>query len=161
MGDQQSDLDGGYAERTFKLPNPVYHSRDVRERKTTKNTNDHEKHEGLFSISAPFGFFVVIGVLRVLWSSRAAGKIRGRGSPPGGGWRHEGRLREVEEVEHRVGVRVAVGERGQVEARLDEAQDRGVVGDGVRHVVLAREGRDDHDRYADAVAVEGAATSPA
>jgi predicted secreted acid phosphatase len=25
MGDQQSDLDGGHAERTFKLPNPVYH----------------------------------------------------------------------------------------------------------------------------------------
>jgi predicted secreted acid phosphatase len=24
MGDQQSDLTGGYAERTFKLPNPVY-----------------------------------------------------------------------------------------------------------------------------------------
>lgn len=24
MGDQQSDLDGGHAERTFKLPNPVY-----------------------------------------------------------------------------------------------------------------------------------------
>jgi acid phosphatase len=24
MGDQQSDLRGGYAERTFKLPNPVY-----------------------------------------------------------------------------------------------------------------------------------------
>jgi acid phosphatase len=24
LGDQQSDLDGGYAERTFKLPNPVY-----------------------------------------------------------------------------------------------------------------------------------------
>jgi acid phosphatase len=24
MGDQQSDLQGGYAERTFKLPNPVY-----------------------------------------------------------------------------------------------------------------------------------------
>ena len=24
MGDQQSDLDGGSAERTFKLPNPVY-----------------------------------------------------------------------------------------------------------------------------------------
>ena len=24
MGDQQSDLDGGYSERTFKLPNPVY-----------------------------------------------------------------------------------------------------------------------------------------
>jgi acid phosphatase len=24
IGDQQSDLDGGYAERTFKLPNPVY-----------------------------------------------------------------------------------------------------------------------------------------
>jgi acid phosphatase len=24
MGDQQSDLKGGYAERTFKLPNPVY-----------------------------------------------------------------------------------------------------------------------------------------
>jgi acid phosphatase len=24
MGDQESDLDGGYAERTFKLPNPVY-----------------------------------------------------------------------------------------------------------------------------------------
>jgi len=24
MGDQQSDLEGGYAERTFKLPNPVY-----------------------------------------------------------------------------------------------------------------------------------------
>ena len=24
MGDQQSDLAGGYAERTFKLPNPVY-----------------------------------------------------------------------------------------------------------------------------------------
>jgi acid phosphatase len=24
MGDQQSDLNGGYAERTFKLPNPVY-----------------------------------------------------------------------------------------------------------------------------------------
>jgi acid phosphatase len=24
MGDQQSDLSGGYAERTFKLPNPVY-----------------------------------------------------------------------------------------------------------------------------------------
>ncbi len=25
LGDQQSDLDGGYAERTFKLPNPVYY----------------------------------------------------------------------------------------------------------------------------------------
>jgi len=25
MGDQQSDLSGGYAERTFKLPNPVYY----------------------------------------------------------------------------------------------------------------------------------------
>ena len=25
MGDQQSDLTGGYAERTFKLPNPVYY----------------------------------------------------------------------------------------------------------------------------------------
>lgn len=24
MGDQQSDLDGGYAEKAFKLPNPVY-----------------------------------------------------------------------------------------------------------------------------------------
>jgi acid phosphatase len=24
MGDQQSDLDGGYAEKTFRLPNPVY-----------------------------------------------------------------------------------------------------------------------------------------
>ncbi len=24
MGDQDSDLAGGYAERTFKLPNPVY-----------------------------------------------------------------------------------------------------------------------------------------
>jgi acid phosphatase len=24
LGDQQSDLDGGFAERTFKLPNPVY-----------------------------------------------------------------------------------------------------------------------------------------
>ena len=24
MGDQESDLRGGYAERTFKLPNPVY-----------------------------------------------------------------------------------------------------------------------------------------
>ena len=24
MGDQESDLAGGYAERTFKLPNPVY-----------------------------------------------------------------------------------------------------------------------------------------
>jgi predicted secreted acid phosphatase len=24
MGDQESDLNGGYAERTFKLPNPVY-----------------------------------------------------------------------------------------------------------------------------------------
>jgi acid phosphatase len=24
MGDQQSDLDGGYTEKTFKLPNPVY-----------------------------------------------------------------------------------------------------------------------------------------
>ena len=25
LGDQQSDLTGGYAERTFKLPNPVYY----------------------------------------------------------------------------------------------------------------------------------------
>jgi acid phosphatase len=24
VGDRQSDLDGGHAERTFKLPNPVY-----------------------------------------------------------------------------------------------------------------------------------------
>jgi hypothetical protein len=24
MGDQESDLEGGYAERTFKLPNPFY-----------------------------------------------------------------------------------------------------------------------------------------
>jgi acid phosphatase len=24
IGDQESDLAGGYAERTFKLPNPVY-----------------------------------------------------------------------------------------------------------------------------------------
>lgn len=27
VGDQQSDLDGGYAERTFKLPNPFYLTR--------------------------------------------------------------------------------------------------------------------------------------
>jgi HAD superfamily, subfamily IIIB (Acid phosphatase) len=27
MGDQESDLEGGYAERTFKLPNPVYYLR--------------------------------------------------------------------------------------------------------------------------------------
>lgn len=26
IGDQQSDLDGGFAERTFKLPNPFYFS---------------------------------------------------------------------------------------------------------------------------------------
>jgi len=26
IGDQQSDLDGGFAERTFKLPNPFYYS---------------------------------------------------------------------------------------------------------------------------------------
>jgi hypothetical protein len=25
LGDQESDLAGGYAERTFKLPNPVYY----------------------------------------------------------------------------------------------------------------------------------------
>jgi hypothetical protein len=25
IGDQESDLIGGYAERTFKLPNPVYY----------------------------------------------------------------------------------------------------------------------------------------
>ena len=25
LGDQESDLTGGYAERTFKLPNPVYY----------------------------------------------------------------------------------------------------------------------------------------
>ena len=25
MGDQESDLAGGFAERTFKLPNPVYY----------------------------------------------------------------------------------------------------------------------------------------
>jgi acid phosphatase len=25
MGDQQSDLDGGFAEKTFKLPNPIYY----------------------------------------------------------------------------------------------------------------------------------------
>ena len=25
LGDQESDLIGGYAERTFKLPNPVYY----------------------------------------------------------------------------------------------------------------------------------------
>ena len=25
MGDQDSDLNGGFAERTFKLPNPVYY----------------------------------------------------------------------------------------------------------------------------------------
>ena len=31
LGDQQSDLTGGYAERTFKLPNPVYY---LPERKT-------------------------------------------------------------------------------------------------------------------------------
>jgi acid phosphatase len=24
VGDQQSDLDGGYAERTFRVPNPFY-----------------------------------------------------------------------------------------------------------------------------------------
>ena len=24
MGDQMSDLDGGFAERTYKLPNPFY-----------------------------------------------------------------------------------------------------------------------------------------
>ena len=27
IGDQQSDLDGGYAERTFKLPDPFYLTR--------------------------------------------------------------------------------------------------------------------------------------
>ena len=25
IGDQQSDLAGGYAEKTFKMPNPFYH----------------------------------------------------------------------------------------------------------------------------------------
>jgi len=25
VGDQESDFKGGYAERTFKLPNPVYY----------------------------------------------------------------------------------------------------------------------------------------
>jgi len=25
VGDQQSDLDGGYAERAYKLPNPFYY----------------------------------------------------------------------------------------------------------------------------------------
>jgi len=24
VGDQQSDLNGGYSERTYKLPNPIY-----------------------------------------------------------------------------------------------------------------------------------------
>ncbi|MGB6550988.1 MAG: HAD family acid phosphatase [Xanthobacteraceae bacterium] len=27
VGDQESDLSGGYAEKTFKLPNPFYYIR--------------------------------------------------------------------------------------------------------------------------------------
>jgi len=30
IGDQMSDLDGGFAERTFKLPNPFYSSHEAR-----------------------------------------------------------------------------------------------------------------------------------
>src|SRR5262249_57360981 len=43
----------------------------------------------------------------------------------------EARMMEVEELEHRVGVGVARGEGRQIEARLDEAKDRGVVVDRV------------------------------
>src|SRR5438093_9826453 len=68
----------------------------------------------------------------------------------------EARMPEVEELEHRIRVRVARRQRGQVEARRDEAQDRRVIVGLVRHEAPARIGRHDHDRHADAVAIEGA-----
>src|SRR5438034_10498073 len=49
----------------------------------------------------------------------------------------EPRLREVEELEHRVGVGVACRERREVEAGLDEAQDGGMVGGVVGGVLAA------------------------
>ena len=51
-------------------------------------------------------------------------------------------------------LRVAVGQRRQAEAVLDEAQDRRVVVHDVRHEVRLRERRDDRDRHPHAVLVE-------
>ena len=56
------------------------------------------------------------------------------------------RATEVEHVEHRIGGRVAAGERRQPETRLDEPQDRRVVVDDVRDVVRLRVRRDDRRR---------------
>ena len=56
------------------------------------------------------------------------------------GWRGVGWVREVEELEHRVGVGIAPSERRQVEPSLDETQDRGVVVDRVRDEVFFENG---------------------
>src|SRR5438309_11276646 len=49
--------------------------------------------------------------------------------------RDEARVVEVEELQHGIGPCVAVGQRRQAEALLQEGQDRGVVSGGVRDEV--------------------------
>ena len=53
-------------------------------------------------------------------------------------------------------VRVAMGERGQAEARLDEAQDARVIGDLVRDVAALRVRRHHDQRHAQAELIVGA-----
>ena len=65
--------------------------------------------------------FAQNGTLRLLLLALIDDRGRERGR------RREARPPEPEELQHRVGVRVAPGERRQIEAGLDEAQDRGVV----------------------------------
>src|SRR5438552_12075269 len=57
-------------------------------------------------------------------------------------WGHPRWIGEIEEFRH-VHLRgVALGEARQIEARLDELKNCGVIGDGVRNVVLLGKRRD-------------------
>lgn len=65
-------------------------------------------------------------------------------------------MREVEEVEHRIGVRIARRKRRQLEFGLDEPRDARVIVLGVANVRALRVRRDDRERDAHAERVEAA-----
>src|SRR5436309_887755 len=78
-----------------------------------------------------------VGEERRRWQRRRRGEGGGRG--------------EVDHVEEVRGVGVPVGHGPQIPLGLDEAEDRGVVGDDARDVVGPGEGRHHDARHAESV----------
>ncbi len=70
------------------------------------------------------------------------------------GWGLPGHVGEIEHVEKIVRCSVAARETGQAESGFDKFQDGGMVGDGVRYIVLLHPGRDDDEGDAETIPVE-------